>query len=59
MKIEIVFTDKDCFIVIGGKKVLQRGDMEWVPLEPGWSAVSPPDHDFIDIMFHGQHARVQ
>jgi hypothetical protein len=49
----------DLFVVFDGKRIAKRGHpgtrhaMTWIPLEPGFSVISSPDHDNITIKYQG------
>jgi hypothetical protein len=47
----------DMFVVVNGKRIAKRGHpgtrhaMTWIPLEPGFTVTSPPDHSSLMIEY--------
>ena len=58
-RIEIVGDSGDMFVLVDGVRIAKRGypalsmPETWIPLEPGWSVISPADHETMTVTYDG------
>src|SRR5262252_7450446 len=49
------YDGRDLFLIVdGGVKIAKRGDMVWIPLEPGWTVRDDPYPDAITMEYQGR-----
>ena len=49
------YDGRDLFLIVdGGVKIAKRGDMAWIPLEPGWTVRDDPYPDAITVEYQGR-----
>jgi hypothetical protein len=49
------YDGRDLFLIVdGGVKIAKRGDMAWIPLEPGWTVRDDPYPVAITVEHQGR-----